>query len=52
MSEVERLDVEVFEAEEQLLGRQHPDIIKARASVTNAKRILMQRNLALRLTRQ
>jgi len=42
----------VLEAKEQLLCHQHPDKIKARASVINVKKIIRQRNLALRLTRQ
>jgi hypothetical protein len=42
----------VLEAKEQLLCHQHPDMIKARAIVTNAEKILMQRNPALRPTRQ
>jgi hypothetical protein len=45
-------DVEALEAKEKLLGHQHPDMIKARASVTNANKIRTQRNLAFRLTRQ
>jgi hypothetical protein len=42
----------VLEAKEKLLGHQIPDIINARASVKNAKKILRQRNLALRPTRK
>jgi hypothetical protein len=42
----------VLEAKEKLLSHKNPDMIKARASVTNAEKILMQRNLALRPTRQ
>jgi len=52
MSEAERLDIEVLEVKEQLLGLQHPDMIKARASVTDTKRILRQRDLAICLMRQ
>jgi hypothetical protein len=46
------VEVHVLEAKEKLLGHQHPDMIKARASVTNANKIRTQRNLAFRLTRQ
>jgi hypothetical protein len=41
-----------LEAKKQLLGHRNPDMIKARASVKNAKKILKKRNLALRLIRQ
>jgi hypothetical protein len=51
MSEAERLDIKVLEVKEQLLGRQHPSIIKARASVTDAKKILRQRDLAICIMR-
>jgi hypothetical protein len=52
MSEAERLDIKVLEVKEQLLGRQHPDMNKSRASVTDIKRILKKRNLAICLIRQ
>jgi hypothetical protein len=44
--------VEVLEAKEQLLGHQHLDMIEARASLTNVKKVLKKRNPALRQTRE